>query len=256
MSQCLRNPFVSPQFCSSQLAACEPCYRIRTSPPHLRYSTYDNPDILRQKLYIPLHTSTCLYIALHTSTYLYIPPTHQAALNIQRGRDHALPDYTTMRQLYGQRGQTPYRPTCPQRLLRAYRSFNDIDLFSAGMCEAPKRFSLVGPLFTDIIADQFERLRDGDRYWFTNLTRDFPELRRYNRAAAIQRGSVDMRDIILRNTNISPNDLPAGRSVFIANNFPKKLPKTLSLAKEGRIATLFEAVVEENSRVAGLNRDD
>lgn len=53
----------------------------------------------------------------------------------------------------------------------------DLELFPAGLCESPDRFSLVGPTFSKIINDQFERVRDADPFWFTNLTRDFPKLR-------------------------------------------------------------------------------
>lgn len=42
----------------------------------------------------------------------------------------------------------------------------NIDLFAGGIAE--KRFdgALIGPTFSCIIAEQFRRIRDGDRFWF------------------------------------------------------------------------------------------
>lgn len=40
-----------------------------------------------------------------------------------------------------------------------------MDLFVGGLLEADGE---IGPVFKDIIKEQFRRIRDGDRFWFEN----------------------------------------------------------------------------------------
>lgn len=48
------------------------------------------------------------------------------------------------------------------------QSPEDIDLFSGGLAERPLRDSLVGPTFHCLLSEEFKRLRDGDRFFFTH----------------------------------------------------------------------------------------
>ena len=101
-----------------------------------------------------------------------------AALNIMRGRDNGLPDYNTVRQYY----QLPRVSNWSEintnlyhkdrelfeKLEEVYgqgRRMDNIDLYIGGMLESN---SGPGPLFRRIINDQFQRIRDADRFWFEN----------------------------------------------------------------------------------------
>lgn len=42
---------------------------------------------------------------------------------------------------------------------------DDVDLYIGGMLETDKD---PGPLFRAVIGEQFERIRDSDRFWFEN----------------------------------------------------------------------------------------
>ena len=96
-----------------------------------------------------------------------------AALNIQRGRDHGVGDYNTVRRAYG---LTPVEsfadissdPGLQHALRRAYGDVHDLDLWVAALAEDHIAGAMVGETLRAIISDQFSRIRDADRYWFEN----------------------------------------------------------------------------------------
>ena len=45
-------------------------------------------------------------------------------------------------------------------------NINDLDIYPAGILESTPQGP--GPLFRAVILDQFERIRDADRFWFEN----------------------------------------------------------------------------------------
>ena len=94
-----------------------------------------------------------------------------ASLNIQRGRDHALPGYNAWRRFcnlpavysFDDLSHEISDPNLRRKLEELYGFPGNMDLFVAGLAEDPWYDSLVGPTFTCLIVEQFKRLRDGDR---------------------------------------------------------------------------------------------
>jgi len=96
-----------------------------------------------------------------------------ASLNIQRGRDHGIPDYNTLRAAYGLEKVSSFTEITKDTvvsngLAQLYNTVDDIDPWIGGLAEDHLNDANVGPLFYEIIRDQFIRLRDGDRYYYKN----------------------------------------------------------------------------------------
>ncbi|EDW32662.1 GL18268 [Drosophila persimilis] len=92
-----------------------------------------------------------------------------AAINIQRGRDQGLHCYNDYLELMGAPkiktfDQFPHE--VGQKLARAYRTPDDIDLWVGGLLEKAVEGGIVGVTFAEIIADQFARFKHGDRYYY------------------------------------------------------------------------------------------
>ena len=93
------------------------------------------------------------------------------ARNIQRGRDHGLPDYNTFRKICNLAPITSWsaRPVEMStemwlRFRALYRNVNDIDLYPAAIAEnSVDRDALLGPTFSCLIGLQFHNLKYGDR---------------------------------------------------------------------------------------------
>ncbi|WP_231954236.1 peroxidase family protein [Pirellulimonas nuda] len=121
------------------------------------------------------------------------------SLNIQRGRDHGLADYNQTRIDYGLAPVTSFDqitsdPELASKLEQLYGSVDDIDAWVGVLAEDHASGSSLGELGRTIIADQFSRLRDGDRLWYQNTMSG-------EALAAIER--VTLADVIMRNTEVS-----------------------------------------------------
>jgi hypothetical protein len=96
------------------------------------------------------------------------------ATNIERGRDHGLPDFNTLRQDYGLPALASFSQiTADTTLANALSSvyggdINGVDPWIALMAEDHLPGSSMGATLTAIFFDQFERLRLGDRFFFLN----------------------------------------------------------------------------------------
>lgn len=101
-----------------------------------------------------------------------------AAINIQRGRDHALPPYTKWRNFCNMTEVFTFDDlqneisdkTVRDKLEKLYGSVHNIDVWVGGILEDQVEGGKVGPLFRCILVEQFKRLRDGDRFWYENPT--------------------------------------------------------------------------------------
>jgi hypothetical protein len=94
-----------------------------------------------------------------------------ASLNIERGRDHGIADYNSTRAAYGLPKVTSFsqitsNTALQQQLKSLYGSVDNIDLWVGGLAEDHAPGSSLGPIFKAIISNQFQRLRDGDRFWY------------------------------------------------------------------------------------------
>jgi len=122
-----------------------------------------------------------------------------AALNIQRGRDHGLPSYNQVRIDYGLAPRTSFSEMTSNldfqaRLASAYGSPDEVDLWVGCLAEDHVNGGLVGETMFAIFKDQFERTRDGDRFWYESYL-DADTL------ALVQEQTLGA--IIKRNTTIS-----------------------------------------------------
>ncbi|MDH3503942.1 MAG: peroxiredoxin [Nitrospirota bacterium] len=120
------------------------------------------------------------------------------SLNLQRGRDHGLPSYNDVRLAYGLSPAVSFADITKtrevqQRLESAYGSVELVDVWMGAVSEDHFRGAMVGELIYTILADQFKRLRDGDRFFYLNA---FP-----NYQIRILEATT-LADIIRRNTTI------------------------------------------------------
>ncbi|KAF3854959.1 hypothetical protein F7725_023014 [Dissostichus mawsoni] len=101
---------------------------------------------------------------------------HLVAMTVQRGRDFGLRSYTEIRKALDLPPVKTFEDINPElnrsnpQLLRDIaelynRDISKLELFPGGLLEA---VGAPGPVFSSIILDQFERIRNGDRFWFEN----------------------------------------------------------------------------------------
>ncbi len=120
------------------------------------------------------------------------------SLNIQRGRDHGIADFNSVREAYGLDPIASFEDltqdaVLSEKLTALYGDISHLDLWVGGLLEDAYQDALVGETFYTIILDQFTRLRDGDRFWYeARFDEDVLDVIR----------DTSLSDIIMRNTNI------------------------------------------------------
>lgn len=124
-----------------------------------------------------------------------------SSLNMQRGRDHGLPSYNALRGYWGLQPFASFEelnpdPKAVSALAAVYGNIDNIDAWVGIITEYDNGGSLSGGLRNTIISDQFERVRDGDRFWYT-----IDPCLNASEKAFLE--SVTLKKIIELNTNIT-----------------------------------------------------
>ncbi|XP_051976031.1 dual oxidase 1-like [Xyrauchen texanus] len=153
--------------------------------------------------------------------YMYGPMrfsrSDAVALTIQRGRDFGLPSYNQVREGLNMPLVNTWEEINPKlnntKMLRelAFLYDNDIsrlELFVGGLLESQEG---PGPVFSAIILDQLERIRNSDRFWFENRQNGlFTE----EEIQAIR--NTTFHDVLLTVTNAEEGDIQ--KNVFFWEN--------------------------------------
>uniref|UniRef100_A0A8C3TFJ7 Peroxidasin like n=1 Tax=Chelydra serpentina TaxID=8475 RepID=A0A8C3TFJ7_CHESE len=120
-----------------------------------------------------------------------------AATNIQRGRDHGIPPYVDYRVFCNLTSIEKFEdlhneikePKIREKLKKLYGTPLNIDLWPALMVEDLIPGTRVGPTLMCLFVTQFQRLRDGDRFWYENpgvfTTAQFTQLKQASLARVL-----------------------------------------------------------------------
>lgn len=177
----LQNVFFSPGVIAS----------VGGVDPFIRYFAIDIQQKTDTRIVDPLRN------------FLFGPPGaggfDLGALNIQRGRDHGLGDYNTVRRDFGLPkvrtfSQITSNAAMARSLANLYGSVDNIDAWVGMLAEDHLPGSSLGPTHTAVLTDQFMRLRDGDRFWYQNG--------QFNRQQLAVIESTRLSDIMKRNTGV------------------------------------------------------
>ena len=128
------------------------------------------------------------------------------ARNIQRGRDHGIPDYNTFRKICNLAPITSFAQKPLEmshqmwaRFQLLYRRVDDIDIYPAAIAENPvDSDALLGPTFSCLIGLQFHNLKYGDRFFFSHRSTNLNYLNQF----MIEMETRTLSQVICDNTNI------------------------------------------------------
>ncbi|CAD6208755.1 GSCOCT00003563001.3-RA-CDS [Cotesia congregata] len=171
-------------------------------------STHVSSQLTRHLFEDPLSNTNYSYNSTH---HLPFVPCglDLVSLNIQRGRDHGLPGYTAWREYCGlirPRNFLQLKGIVDsdsfEQLPLLYEDVDDVDLYTGALAEIRMSDGLIGPTFTCLISQQFQRLQSGDRYWYESSQSPYPftpdqlvQLRRSSLAKLICDCSDDIDEI-------------------------------------------------------------
>jgi hypothetical protein len=121
------------------------------------------------------------------------------SLNLARGRERGLVDYNQIRQVFGLSAMTDFSditsdPNLEATLQGLYGSVNNTDPWVGMLAEDHKPGAVMGETVHAILSMQFQKLRDGDRFYYENDPA-------FNAAQIADLKATRMADIIRRNTN-------------------------------------------------------
>lgn len=140
------------------------------------------------------------------------------SLNIQRGRDHAIPPYNELRRLYGLKSYRYFSQITTNRgLAKKLQSvyggdIEKIDPWIGGLAEDHHGDGSLGELFAKAWKDEFIRMRDGNRFYFENKDYFEKDILAKSKTVHIllhkEKKGGTMRRIILQNTHIPKEYVP------------------------------------------------
>lgn len=156
-----------------------PVQRLRDwfNDPKILTEPNNVDNILRGMCTQPMQ-ATDRHVSPDIHNYLFNYPYDQPsmdliALDIQRGRDHGLPSYNSCREWAGMKRASCWEdfldtinPQAVDLLQKMYEHWDDCDLMVAGSMERHVVGTQAGPVFLDIMLEQFRRFRQGDRFFF------------------------------------------------------------------------------------------
>lgn len=164
-----------------------------------------NLDRVLEGLSVQVSQEIDIRIVDDVRNFLFGPPGaggfDLASLNIQRGRDHGLPDYNTLRKGYGLSAQSGFagitsNASVAVGLETLYEKISNVDPWVGALSEDHLSDSSLGPLLTAGLADQFRRTLAGDRF---SHGRD-KDLQQPLIQAAISFDQVSLGQIVRSNT--------------------------------------------------------
>lgn len=177
-----------------------------------------------------------------------------ASLNIERGREHGLADYNATRVALGLRPVRSFAEITSdvgvqRQLASLYGDVNHIDLWVGGLAEDHVPGGSVGETFTRILADQFERTRDGDRFWYQNVLRG---------EALAQVDRTTLADVIARNTGVEglQRNVFFTKDVLVVNLPQGPRPGDVTIAVDAERVRVLDGAGRtlETRRLADLSR--
>ncbi len=175
-----------------------------------------------------------------------------AALNIQRGRDHGLADYNTMRADLGLARVTSFAQitssaTLASTLQSLYGTVDNIDAWVGMLAEDHMPNASVGQSHAAAMIRQFTALRDGDRFWYQNG--------QFSRDDLVMLESTRLSDILARNSGTGF----VRNNVFFADPVATSTACVADFNHDGRVDSAdlngFLAAWQRGQRSADVNHD-
>lgn len=145
------------------------------------------------------------------------------AIDIQRGRDHGIPDYNTIRESFGLNKISNWTEITEnqevlQRLYQIYPDLSTVDPIMGMYAERHENNSVLGETMNSILTDQYQRLRDGDIFYFENDLELVPHMDRIM--------NTPLSKVIMRNTEITLMPCNLMYAVTITTDMDCFAPKT------------------------------
>ncbi len=147
-----------------------------------------NPSLMSQYNLEPFLKGLAVHTQYETDTkinsvlrnFLFVSPNDPVrfgidlgSLNIQRGRDHGLPNYNAFRRYYTGRAATKFSDITTNKALASalqnlYKNINNVDAWVGLLAEDHLPNKSVGKTMHEMLRVQFENLRNGDYYFYKN----------------------------------------------------------------------------------------